>query len=201
MPKGKTAMRTSPGPLVALTFATMLAAVALSGCKTAPAAHAASATLRAALDGFLDYYFHAYRTGLPNEAERAALAPMASATFNAALEQAANAERCAQARHHGTEPPLIQGDLFSSLFEKATAVQGVVVAREEPDRVDYTVAFEYRTPGAPKPEVEWKDIVRLVRNGEVWLVDDVFHGGNWDFSVKGSVKAQLLAVAALCSSP
>jgi hypothetical protein len=29
-------------------------------------------------------------------------------------------------------------------------------------------------------------------------LDDVIHGGNWDFSTKGSVKSQLLGVAALC---
>jgi hypothetical protein len=40
--------------------------------------------------------------------------------------------------------------------------------------------------------------VQLVRIGGAWLVDDVIRGGNWDFSTKGSVKAQLLAVAALC---
>jgi hypothetical protein len=191
-------MRIPSTPIVAFAAATMLAAIVLGGCKTAPPAPAAP---RAALDGFLDYYFHTYRTALPNEAERATLAPKASAAFNAALEAAANAARCAQARHHGTEPPLIQGDLFSSLFEKATAVQSVIAAREEPDQVDYTVEFEYRVPGAAKPEAQWQDTVRLIRSGDAWLVDDMIHGGNWDFSVKGSVKAQLLAVAALCTTP
>jgi hypothetical protein len=173
----------------------MLAALAVGGCVNAPKASAGS---RAALDSFLDYYFHAYGSGLPNDAERAALAPRASPAFNAALEQAAAAERCAQAQHKGTEPPLIQGDLFSSLFEKATGVQAVGVAREEAEQVDYAVAFEHRTPDAARPEVQWQDTVRLVRIGDAWLVDDVIHGGNWDFTAKGSVKAQLLAVAALC---
>jgi hypothetical protein len=175
----------------------LLAAVALSSCRTAPEAPAGP---RAALDAFLDYYFHTYRTGLPDAAERAALAPQASPAFNAALEQAAAAERCAQARHKGTEPPLIQGDLFSSLFEKATAVAAVTAAREEPAQIDYTITFEYRTPVAAPPAVQWQDTVRLVRSGDAWLVDDVVHGGNWDFSAKGSVKTQLLAVAALCTA-
>lgn len=184
--------------LAAFALATVLAALTLSGCKTAPAVPDGP---RAALDGFLDYYFHTYRTGLPNDAERAALAQKASPAFNAALEQAAAAERCAQARHKGTEPPLIQGDLFSSLFEKATAVESVAVASEEQDQVSFAVSFEYRAPGAAKPEVQWQDTVQLVRSGDAWLVDDVIHGGNWDFSAKGSVKAQLLAVAALCTTP
>jgi hypothetical protein len=175
----------------------ILTAIAVGGCRTAPEVPDGP---RAALDAFLEYYFHTYRTGLPDAAERAALAPKASPAFNAALEQAAAAERCAQARHKGTEPPLIQGDLFSSLFEKATAVAFFAVAREEPAQIDYTVAFEYRTPGAERPEVQWQDTVRLVRIDDAWLVDDVIHGGNWDFSAKGSVKTQLLAVAALCTA-
>jgi hypothetical protein len=39
-----------------------------------------------------------------------------------------------------------------------------------------------------------------VRIGDAWLVDDVVHGGNWNFSAKGSVKSQLLAIAALCTT-
>lgn len=197
MTQRKAPARRQSGRSVAFTFAAVLAAVALSSCKTAPEVPAEP---RAALDAFLDYYFHTYRTGLPDAAERATLASKASPAFNAALARAAAAERCAQARHQGTEPPLIQGDLFSSLFEKATAVASVAVAREEPSQIDYAITFEYRTPVAVSPEVQWQDTVRLVRSGNAWLVDDVIHGGNWDFSAKGSVKTQLLAVAALCSA-
>ena len=188
-------MRSQPGRRAALALVAMLTAIATVGCKTAPEA---SPGARAALDNFLDYYFHSYGSGLPNEAERVALAPKASREFNAALAQAAAAERCAQAQHKGTEPPLIQGDLFSSLFEKATAVESIAIAREDSMQTDFTVAFEYRAPGAAQSEVRWQDTVRVIRIGSAWLVDDVIHGGNWDFSAKGSVKAQLLAVAAVC---
>ena len=181
-------------------------AILVTGCQTPSSppdgsTTAAAEDARAALDGFLDFYFRGYRTALPDETERAALAPQATDAFNAALEAAANAERCAHALHQGTEPPLIQGDLFSSLFEKATGVQDVAVARADVDRVDYKVGFEYRLPGAAKPEVQWQDTVQLVRTGDAWLLDDVIHGGDWAFSTKGSVKAQLLAVAALCTTP
>jgi hypothetical protein len=191
-------MRTPTGRLLASAFALVAVTLLATGCQTQPVAPDAS---KAALDGFLDFYFHGYRTALPDATERATLAPKASAAFNAALEAAANAERCAHARHQGTEPPLIQGDLFSSLFEKATGVQSVTVARADADRVDYGVRFEYRLPGAAQPDTQWQDTVRLVRSGDAWLLDDVIHGGDWAFSTKGSVKAQLLAVAELCSTP
>lgn len=198
-------MRQYTHRFVPLLIAIASVAVLATGCKTPDAAPdgpaAAVDDARAALDGFLDFYFRGYRTALPTESERAALAPKATAAFNAALEAAASAERCAYARHQGSEPPLLQGDLFSSLFEKATGVKSVAVARADADRVDYKVSFEYRMPGAAQPDVQWEDTVQLVRSGGAWLVDDVIHGGDWAFSSKGSVKSQLLAIAALCTAP
>lgn len=191
-------MRVSTGRAAILLLAIVSAAILASGCQTTATPSDAS---RAALDGFLDFYLHGYRTGLPDANERAALAPQASPAFNAALEQAARAESCAYAQHQGTEPPLIQGDVFSSLFEKATGVQSIAAARADADQAEYQVGFEYRMPGAAKPEVEWQDTVQLIRTGNAWLVDDVIRGGNWDFGAKGSVKSQLLAVAELCTTP
>jgi hypothetical protein len=34
-----------------------------------------------------------------------------------------------------------------------------------------------------------------------WQIDDFVHGGDWQFTVNGSMKKMLLDVAALCSSP
>lgn len=191
-------MRVPTGRAATLLLAIALTATLASGCRTSATAPDAS---RAALDSFLDFYFHGYRTGLPDASERAAFAAKASPAFNAALEQAARAERCAYARHQGTEPPLIQGDVFSSLFEKANGVQSIAAARADAEHAEYKVGFEYRMPGAAKPEVEWQDTVQLIRAGNAWLVDDVIRGGNWDFGAKGSVKSQLLAVAELCTTP
>lgn len=198
-------MRQSVRKAVPLLIAIATLAILATSCKapgtSTDGSRAAVEGARLALDGFLDFYFRGYRTALPDETARAALAPKASAAFNAALEAAAHAERCAHARHQGTEPPLIQGDLFSSLFEKATGVQSIAVARADADRVDYKVGFEHRMPGAAKPDVQWQDTVQLVRSGDAWLLDDVIHGGDWAFSTRGSVKAQLLAIAALCTTP
>jgi hypothetical protein len=191
-------MRVTTGRAATLLLAIASISTLASGCQTTASTSDAS---RAALDGFLDFYFHGYRTGLPDASERAALAPNASPAFNAALEQAARAERCAYAQHQGAEPPLLQGDVFSSLFEKANGVQSIAAVRADADHAEYQVGFEYRMPGAARPEVEWQDTVQLIRAGNAWLVDDVIRGGNWDFGAKGSVRSQLLAVAALCATP
>jgi len=34
-----------------------------------------------------------------------------------------------------------------------------------------------------------------------WLIDDFIHGGDWQFSVPGSMKRMLRDVAKLCVSP
>jgi hypothetical protein len=127
----------------------------LVSCTMAPR----TAAPRATVDRFLDFYFHEYGSGLPDAAQRATLRPLLTDGLNQAFERAAAAERCAKERSRGQEPPLVQGDVFSSLFEKATAVAGH------------------------------------------WLIDDFVHGGDWQFTVRGSMKAMLQRVAELCASP
>jgi len=187
-----------------------VAAFALGGCRSDGPAVAASgpavadsvtqpaSSPRAAIDRFLQFYFHEYRSGLPSERERAALSPMVTRGFSAALEAAAHAERCAYGKHQGTEPPLIQGDLFSSLFEKANAVLGINEDSNDGATAEYTLDFEYRTPGDPGQVSKWHDGVHLVRIDGAWLIDDFMHRGEWQFTSQGSVKSLLTATADLC---
>ena len=187
-----------------------VAAFALGGCQSDRRAAAASgpaaadtvaqpaSTPRATIDRFLQFYFHEYRSGLPGEGERAALSPMVTREFSAALEAAARAESCAYRKHQGTEPPLIQGDLFSSLFEKANGVLGINEVSNDGATAEYTLDFEYRTPGDPGQVSQWHDSVQLVRIDGAWLIDDFMHRGDWQFTSQGSVKSMLNATAGLC---
>ena len=106
-------------PISAVALACLL--VGLVSCAIAPKAIGP----RAIVDHFLDFYFHEYGSGLPDATQRATLRPLLSDDLTGALESAAAAERCASEQARGQEPPLIQGDIFSSLFEKATAVVGI----------------------------------------------------------------------------
>jgi hypothetical protein len=186
--------------------AAALAILVLPGCQTNEHASRAPRTFiaaspsspRDALDRFLQFYLHGYGSGLPNATERATLAPLITPQFSAALEDAARAERCAYARHQGTEPPLIQGDVFSSLFEKANGVRGIDEIANDGAIADYMLDFEYRTRGDPGQASTWQDGVRLVRVGDAWLIDDFIHRGDWQFMSQGSVKAMLISTAQLC---
>jgi hypothetical protein len=186
--------------------AAVMAALALPGCQTgqyeSPAPRTANAagpaSPRDALDRFLQFYLHGYGSGVPNATERTALAPLLTPQFSAALESAAQAEQCAYARHQGTEPPLIQGDVFSSLFEKANGVLGINEVANDGMIAEYTLDLEYRTPGNPGQASKWQDGARLVRLGDAWLIDDFIHRGEWQFTSQGSVKAMLTGIAQPC---
>jgi hypothetical protein len=169
----------------------------LVSCTMAPQAIAPRATV----DRFLDFYFNEYGSGLPDAAQRATLRPLLTDGLTEALERAAVAERCANEQARGQEPPLIQGDIFSSLFEKATAVIGIDQGARDRQRMAYRLRFEWREPGAVDASVLWTDQVTLQAVDGRWLIDDFVHGGNWQFTVKGSMKRMLLDVAEFCSSP
>ena len=156
---------------------------------------------RATVDRFLDFYFHEYGSGLPDSAQRAALRPLLSNGLAEALESAAVAERCAYEQAHGLEPPLIQGDIFSSLFEKATAVVDSDQGSAEGQWLTYRLHFEWREPGAAEASVVWTDEMILQAVDGRWVIDDFVHGGDWQFTMKGSMKKMLLDVSELCSSP
>lgn len=200
-----------PSPVLRV-LALLSFALAAAGCRTpAPAeagvipARAASATAastpRARIDGFLQLYLHDYGSALPDDAVRARLAPMLTPAFNAALAGAAEAERCAFARHQGAEPPLIQGDVFSSLFEKANAVRGMRESANDGSRATWALDFAYEDPASGAAPFNWQDDVLLVRVGNDWLIDDFVHRGEWEFSSRGSVRTGLEAVARACTTP
>jgi len=69
----------------------------------------------------------------------------------------------------------------------------------ERQRLTYRRHFEWREPGAAEASVLWTDEVTLQADDGRWLIDDFVHGGNWQFTVKGSMKKMLLNVAKLCS--
>jgi len=169
----------------------------LLSCTTPPQPTAP----RAAIDRFLEFYFKEYGSGLPDAAQRRTLRPLLTDDLNEALADAAEAERCDKNRTQGQEPPLVQGDIFSSLFEKATATTGIDQGAAAGQQLTYRLRFEWREPGAATASVQWTDEVLLRSIEGRWLIDDFIHGGDWQFSVPGSMKRMLRDVARLCVSP
>ncbi|MDO8839976.1 MAG: hypothetical protein Q7V31_13715 [Parvibaculum sp.] len=130
--------------------------------------------------------------GVPEGDFRTRLRPVISPGLDSLLAQAAEAERRHTERTDNSEPPYLQGDIFSSLFEGATGYEiGKCEADGETVACDVLLVHD-----APEQPVQWTDRVVLVSANGRWAVDDIHYGGDWDFASKGTLQQMLKAVIA-----
>lgn len=168
------------------------AAFALALLLASPASAADDkGALGAAANGFYGVYrtFHP-SDGIPDAAGRARYRPFLSPALDVLLGVAADAG----ARFAGTNkdaPPLIEGDLFSSLFEGATAVTlGPCTGDAVQGRC--TANLVHTEPG--KQPTAWTDTVLLFATPTGWRVDDIVYGGSGAVGSKGSLRETLKQV-------
>lgn len=147
---------------------------------------------------FYDIVLKARSSGVPDDGLRAELRPVISPDLDSLIAQAAEAERRHTERTNNEEPPYLQGDIFSSLFEGATGYEigPCVDAGENGEtslRCDVMLVHD-----AENEPVQWTDRVVLAGRGgpedRLWFVDNIEYGGDWDFAPKGSLKDSLRAV-------
>jgi hypothetical protein len=172
-------------PVLAVMFAVLLSSPAIAAGDDAAMAAAAS--------GFYDVYktFHP-SDGIPGDSDRAKYQPFITSSLETSLEQAAAAE-ARFAKANKDSPPLIEGDLFTSLFEGATAVTvGACTGNEKTGQCAVDLAF---TDATTKP-FHWTDTVYLANTGAGWRIDDIGYGGSWAFGNKGRLSATLRQVSA-----
>lgn len=157
-------------------------------------AHAEDAMTKAAGD-----FYAIIRTsngGLPDAATRAKLAPLITPSLAHLLDAAARAEdRFMQANKNS--PPLIEGDLYSSLFEGPTSF-AIGDCSGNDKTAHCTVALAYDDK-ASKAATRWTDTIFLANAGDGWKVDDIGYGGNWDFGNKGKLSDTLRQVTSFTS--
>ncbi|HEY4941032.1 MAG TPA: hypothetical protein VII56_06360 [Rhizomicrobium sp.] len=170
----------------------LFVAAVIATCLSVPAFAADdSAAMRATANGFYGVYqtFHP-SDGVPDGQGRARYQPFVSPALDALLTQAGDAEE-RYAKANKDSPPLIEGDLFSSLFEGAT---GVIIGACSGDGHSGRCAanLTHAEPGA-KP-TSWTDAVELVNTQGGWRVNDVVYGGAWDFGNKGKLSDTLKQV-------
>ena len=134
-------------------------------------AFAAGATPDAGARAFYAIYAAARVMGLPSAAQQRRLAPVVSTELAAALRAAGEAEERHFRATKNQEPPLWEGDPFSSLFEGAQQA-AVGVCGETGERADCDVALSARDP-ATRKQTRWHDRALLVRERGQWVVDDI----------------------------
>ena len=155
---------------------------------TASPALADDPALRATADGFYGVYkgFHP-SDGIPDAAGLAKYRPFLSDKLIALLEQAGAADAAFAGKNKGA-PPLVEGDIFTSLFEGATAIS-VGACTGDARSGQCAVAMTHALP-RDKP-VSWTDTLYLVRTPAGWRVDDIGYGGNWESGNKGRLSQTL----------
>jgi hypothetical protein len=178
--------------LLALSF---LAGPAVA--QTAPAGDPA-----AAVNAFYAVYApqRAQGGGIPDATERLRFQPVLSPRLNKQLADAARAQTRLTAKVKNAVPPMLEGDIFSSLFEGATAWK-VGACQQNAKVARCTVALSYTPPPPPagrKPEkpANWTDTVTLVMTPQGWKVDDVIYDAAFPFGNTGRLSGMLGLVIA-----
>jgi len=167
-----------------------MAAAALAGSPGQVGLDPAQAEVQNAATAFYYEYLHGRPGGLPGPRQRARLRPLLTVRLNVMLVRADEAEARHAWRTHGHAPPLIEGDVFTSMFEGAGSYQ-IQRCRIAETRAICQVALGYDQPGA-RP-AHWHDQVVLKRTRSGWRVDDVVYGGTWQFGAKGRLTDTLRA--------
>ena len=166
----------------------------LSVARAAFAAGGEGDGMAAVVSGFYGVYqtFHP-SDGIPSAADRAKYAPFLSPTLETLLSEAEAAEtRFAKANKDS--PPLLEGDLFTSLFEGATSVAiGACTGDSAKGRCSIKLEHDDKTA---KPTT-WNDTILLVKTPAGWRVDDIAYGGSWAFGNKGRLTELLKQTAGL----
>lgn len=170
-----------------LIFA-MLSAVSQATARESPVA---------TVEKFLTFYFNVYKFGVPTDSDLQILDPIVTERFNKLLKAARRAEDCHYREVNNSEPPLHEGDLFSSAADGATSAK-LAKPRIKGNTAVVTVLWTAVDPRGKWPDTHWQDSVLLLSAGNKWLIDDFHHSGTWGFMSKGNVSALLLAISDVC---
>ena len=144
----------------------------------------ANSRLEHTASAFYRIYLTTRPTGIPNAAIRTKFSPAISHTLAQLLERADSAERHYAKVTRRLVPPLVQGDIFTSLFEGAENFTVRDCKRTEAVTV-CGVELRYGSGGN---SAQWVDKIHLVRSRGRWVVDDIEYGGDWGFMHKGRLK-------------
>lgn len=140
-------------------------------------------------------FYTAYKSlppggGIPDAAGLAKLEPFISPALDDLLKKARAAED-QHAKAHKDEPPLVEGDPFTSLFEGATdfEIGGSSWGGSDGNWVEIKLSYK---DGQGKT-TSWTDkalFVDVDAGGRSigWHLDDIEYGGTWSFGNKGKLK-------------
>jgi len=135
--------------------------------------------------------------GIPDATVRLRYSPVLSPRLNKQLTEAAAAQARLTAKVKNAVPPMLEGDIFSSLFEGASAWK-VGTCQGDTKTAHCPVALSYAPPPLPnrKPEkpANWTDTLLVVNTPQGWKVDDVAYDAGFAFGNSGKLSGMLAMV-------
>jgi hypothetical protein len=143
-----------------------------------------------AVNAFYNTYLTVKPLGVPAEKELTKFKPYLSASLMKLLNESAQAEEKYRRVTKGEVPPLVEGDLFTSLFEGATSFK---VLSCEAATGSCLVELSY-VEAVNGPPTKWKDKAYLVKDSRGWLITDIEYLGEWQFMHKGRLQELLKQV-------
>jgi len=149
-------------------------------------------TPESTVTGFYNAYVKLKTRGIPAAKDLAEYKPYITPELAGLLKSADDAEIKYKADTKGEVPPLVEGDIFTSLFEGADSFK-VLSCEEKGDKASCSVEFKNTNPGDGKT-FTWKDSPVLEKGKFGWLINDVEYKGDWDFAVKGDMTGLLKGV-------
>ena len=140
---------------------------------------------------------HGQGGGIPDATGRLRYNPVLSPRLNKQLAAAAAAQARLTAKVRNAVPPMLEGDIFSSLFEGATewkvgSCQGDAKAARCPATLTYR-AVPAQGKKLEKP-ASWNDMVLVVNTPQGWKVDDVAYDAGFAFGNTGRLSSMLAMV-------
>jgi hypothetical protein len=166
-------------------LAPMLAAAVMAAAGPARA----DAAMQAAVEAFYKVYDTPPRTGgLPNATQRTRYATVLSPRLMQLLGQAQAAQIRFDRKVRGAAPPLIEGDIFTSLFEGPTSwTVGTCAGDARTAQCPVTMIHQ----AAGQQPTQWRDTLVLVASAGGWKVDDVIYDPHLGAGNTGRLSALL----------
>jgi len=180
-----------PDAVVATAAAAEPAAVAAadaSDTETAPAPAPAAQSPEAAVVDFLTMHQRLGNSGLPDAGSMNAYNAFLCPSLADALRDARVRQEQFKASHPGEKPPLVEGDLFSSLFEGPDSYSAAETKVEEGTRASVKMDLRH---GEGSVATSWQDTVLLDMDDGIWCIRDVEYGGTWPFANRGRLSETL----------
>jgi len=144
--------------------------------------------MKVAAEGFYATYAAIPHDGVPDDAAVAKLRPHLAPGLVLLIEQASAAQDRFEQMTKNREPPLIEGDIYTSLFEGASSYS-IGACSGDANNGRCAVSLVYSNP--PAAPVTWTDTLYLTNTSQGWKVSDVGYGGTWPFGNKGKLSQTL----------